>query len=813
MGSGGAKAHESFTVAPTTVAIATEALDDEAPAAVADALAPVLSAALASDAPIADLYAGLCQAVEGANAQLAAAATDGTAAADDVAAAQGAIKDATGVFLKSLPAEELHVLAADAGFVHPHLVGLSGTGDHPLVHWLDPAYPPGSPSKAKIAAKADERYAQLAAGETVGGLSLADVQALEALVGVSPPPTATSWTASAADIVALQAAVTNHAIGFQSTTGPERAAALAALIDAENRLVTAECPDLGSHVAEAAAAATAHVTKAVGHYHATRDILGPAVEAAIADGRMTTVDAKFLSPSEQIALLRHATAADERTTLTATAAERSAHLASALEHQPTLVQAYKPGAAMQLPPLTDPGSEAALLTVATAAQHTFTAADQAKGWLSSADLSADERQALWAYSYGGAAQVTTAFRMWAKGQPLTSLRDAATKLGLENAAAANRAQIQNYIAGQWDSSHNPAAIQTSVSAAVGAPKSKKPPSTPSLAGVPANVVQLAKATPPAAPDSFGARHAVLVAALKHHTASHAGLPERVPQDQIESWAFTAAEKSTALGGAHSKSLHTAPDGSTWMFKPDKTAHGARAHAEMAASEVLHAVGLPSVPVRIATIKGQSGAIQPLLAGATPLASQPSAWSQADVDAIVRLHVGAWAIGDHDGHANNVLRTAAGGLVPCDQGQAFKYFGRDKLSADYHPNATFGASNPVFHQAYAAAKSGGLATGVKIRPEAALPVIAAFERLDDAQYRAMLHSTAHEGAKRDVHWAAEMRKRAAKRHGVTASQVSHTQVAEEFLDYAVSRKNGLRTAFTAFFAGEGFAGAAKLAQVA
>jgi hypothetical protein len=189
----------------------------------------------------------------------------------------------------------------------------------------------------------------------------------------------------------------------------------------------------------------------------------------------------------------------------------------------------------------------------------------------------------------------------------------------------------------------------------------------------------------------------------------------------------------------------------------------------------------------------------------------SSWSQADVDAMVRYHVGSWAIGDHDAKPDNILRTPGGGLVPIDHGQAFKFYGHDKLDSTYHPNGQFGAGRPVYNQAYEAAKKGSLAPGVRVRPEASLPVIAALEAVPDTQYRALLHETAHQGAKQKVSWYDAMRSRAAKAHSDLAP--SDTQVADAFLDYACERKNRLRADFAEFFTREGFSHEALAAQLA
>jgi hypothetical protein len=79
-------------------------------------------------------------------------------------------------------------------------------------------------------------------------------------------------------------------------------------------------------------------------------------------------------------------------------------------------------------------------------------------------------------------------------------------------------------------------------------------------------------------------------------------------------------KAAVLGEMHAKTVHAGPDGGTWLFKPDKQVRGARAHAEATASALLHAGGVPSVPVYAVTIGGKQGAAQPLIASsAAPVA--------------------------------------------------------------------------------------------------------------------------------------------------------------------------------------------------
>lgn len=261
---------------------------------------------------------------------------------------------------------------------------------------------------------------------------------------------------------------------------------------------------------------------------------------------------------------------------------------------------------------------------------------------------------------------------------------------------------------------------------------------------------------------------------------------------------------------HTKSVHTGPDGNKWMFKPDHQAKGAKASAEAAASSIFAAAGVPAVPVYTATINGKNGVVQPLVPNAVQLSPDTSSWTQSDIDALVRAHVVSWTIGDHDGNHANIIKTPAGGLVPVDAGQAFKYFGKDKLATDYHPNAKYGSPLPAHHQAYKGYKSGELAKGVKINPAVAHPVIANIEKIPDSQWRAMLHSAAHQGAKSsEISWVPTMRKQAANKHGIPEKSVSTNQIADAFLDHACERKKNLRSAFTKFFEDLGVDGVAAL----
>lgn len=817
MGGGGRKVHEAYAVHPAAAVPAGEglaaAVEAVVPASVAGFEEALAALEQAAGEPQPAGYQQLKDLTKAALAAHAEAVADGWSpelAADGLKA----VRARTRAWLSSLPVADLQALAATEGFEHPTLVGLhpSQGAPHPLVHWLDPAYDAHLPSKLGIQAKATERHAKLAAGGTVAGLTLADVQAAEAALPKPAPPGV--WTATPAQVVEAMADVNRALADLDWAGGPgEVGPRLAAVIDAENHLARAACPEMGPGLEAARGSVRAAVDKALEQTPAYRRerAIGELVARARKEGAIGEAEAAFLSRDQQLDLLRLSTPEAQRTGLSKLASERQARV----EELAALREHYLARKDLSGIDASTPGGREHLAELAGAAGSYFAKRAEVAGWAQGIpglpELTAVHGP-LWAAASPhnpDAASLTASFRAWAKGQKLADLRAVATDLGMDPEGA-SRAQIQNYIAASWDPKHDKAKIQAAVAAAKGAKAVGKPAPVPKTVAASAPLSAGGHLAAPVPPTSFTAKHLQVVAALRAHRAVAQDLPVRPSQADVDGWSFGPGMPAS-LGGTHAKTLHEAPDGSMWLFKPDRGPAGARAHAEAAASEILHRAGVPSVGVYVKRLGGRVGSIQPLVAGATQLPQDPGSWSQADVDSIVRYHVAAWAVGDHDGNHTNVLRTPSGGLLPVDQGQAFKFYGRDRLDVAYHPNGSYGAPRPVFHEAYLAAKEGRLAPGVTIRPEAALPAIKALERIPDAQYRAILRPVAARGVKDGVAWVGPMRKAAQKR--LKRTNVTDEEVAEEFLRHACERKSALRSAFAAFFTSLGFASGTKLSKVA
>jgi hypothetical protein len=708
--------------------------------------------------------------------------------------------------LASLDEQQLQKIAKDQGFLYPELVGLNHApgANHALVHWLDPHYFMDLDSKTKIQAKAQERFTQLCSGQTVAGKTLADVD--HSGYGSS------TWTVSQEQYTALCSTLNQQAEAFTSLPANERAQALAQMIDAENKIFAAQIPWVQTaSLSGSKAEATVKVDEVLASVNPYSPDCKAALEAAQKKGDILDVQVDVLSGMSALQLARASVPQAEKNEIIMVADNRLAQLGNAkLWHEKLLspggLVAFTDEGKMVMPSAV--GGKAKpedVVAMANAAQKYFEAKKDVSSWLTQVP----DPGALFSKISGADAHgtplapdaLTKKFKSWTVGQDKATLLEAAEVLGMQDTESATKTQAKAYIAGVWAKGAGSGSTYSGLDASTPAAVAKKTavPTPASSSPGPKNSMPAASAV---TKTSFGGHHAKLMEALKHYSGAAVDVPKPVDAKAVATHDFGSGTSATGLGGVHSKSLHTGPDGGQWLFKPDKKTGGARAAAEAAASQIFQAAGVSAVPVYTAKVGGHTGAVQPMVKGASALPSEPKAWTQADVDHMVRAHVAQWVFGDHDSHPGNILKTPSGGLVPIDAGQAFKHYGTDKLSLDYHPNASFGAPRPAYQQAYQAAAKGGLADGVKIKPAVAHPVIKQLESIPDSQWRAMLHATAHQGAKNSqIGWVPHMRKRAATKHKIPDSKVTSDQIAEAFLDHACERKNGLRQAFTSFFGKE------------
>ena len=140
-----------------------------------------------------------------------------------------------------------------------------------------------------------------------------------------------------------------------------------------------------------------------------------------------------------------------------------------------------------------------------------------------------------------------------------------------------------------------------------------------------------------------------------------------------------------IGGSHNVGLLIDGDGKKWVWK-----WGAESinRAEEAASRIGRLlIGPNHVPaVKVVEWNGQSGALMEFREGeelSNNHSNPPTSKLNSFVPDVMHQHVYDWIISNHDSHAGNFL--LSGKFVSIDKGQAWRFFGQDKLDADYQPN--------------------------------------------------------------------------------------------------------------------------------
>lgn len=715
-----------------------------------------------------------------------------------------AVKAETRGWLADLEPHELRAIAAQEGFQYPLLVSGGNPNDtkkQSLVYWLDPAYEPASFSKQQIQQKALERFADLESGVITDhkGVTYQDVLAdgpdAAAAAGLASPQhlqQAEGWTCDAAALAELE------------QSKPTFAATPAEWVEHNWKVAAAQPGDGITAEGLEQAKQNLHVPKTA-HYVPDDEmaqlaqITGRSEEALRLAGHVER--AKLLDPHTSVGEIQQ---------LEMQYQQLAADLTKFKEQRDANVQLWQQFAA-------DPSPENAkklkegwqavdaqcdAMGVNLAAAHTKLRRLHGHSTPPSTVLPA----------FGDKKLDETTLRTELKGMPLGQLRTVAADLGMGDKAQppATRAAVQNYIIGDFvDSSMLKSDAIGKVDAKVN-PPTLSAPSTPPTPPTPPPLSSAEPGGPPtgkskvSAPKVTGGgvagskayatpwnkQLAALESQLSQGLAARADIPAR-DDAKIAAMQFTEVGGPGVSGGSHSTSGLVGEDGSKWFGKPyGSSGSKARVAAEAVASQVKEDLGVETVPVYARNVNGKPMAVQPIVEGSQTLTPDVGDLGQAEVNTVVRNHVADWLVGDHDGNEQNWLQTPSGGLVRCDHGQSFKFYGEDKPSPSWNPNENYGT--PVAKRVLVEHKGGALPSGAQVDPAAALDVVQAAEATPSHKWRERLRPVAEAGAGNpDVTWANKMRQRVAKRDGVPADQVGTQQVVEEFLDVADERRQSVR----------------------
>ena len=148
----------------------------------------------------------------------------------------------------------------------------------------------------------------------------------------------------------------------------------------------------------------------------------------------------------------------------------------------------------------------------------------------------------------------------------------------------------------------------------------------------------------------------------------------------------------------------------------------------------------------------------------------------------------WLFANRDAHVGQYIRDQNGDLVGIDKGQACKYFGRDRLDYNFHPN--YYAREPIYNNLWREYAQGAPGQMLDPRKGELGQFVARLQDLPDDQLRSMFHPYAAAAADAGLLATGAMRGHPVDpMRGLSAPTIPEND-PEAFLDALVARKNNL-----------------------
>lgn len=240
-------------------------------------------------------------------------------------------------------------------------------------------------------------------------------------------------------------------------------------------------------------------------------------------------------------------------------------------------------------------------------------------------------------------------------------------------------------------------------------------------------------------------------------------------------------------GTHGATVYKMPGGGNYLVKgPKDVKDQFLVTLDEAASKLQQASGLKTPDTFIGTVGGKRQSIQ-VMFDAQDAFNGPihvKDLKPKDLETVQKHQVLDWLMSNHDGHHGQFLRTKDGELVGIDKGQAFRWFGQDRLDWDFHPNAYYGTPEPVYNtmwREFAQGKSGDM---LDPKHGALAKYIQDLKAIPDAELRELFRPYAEQAAARSRLAAPQQ-----SFPGVIKPKVKANDV-DAFLDALVERKNNL-----------------------
>ena len=238
-----------------------------------------------------------------------------------------------------------------------------------------------------------------------------------------------------------------------------------------------------------------------------------------------------------------------------------------------------------------------------------------------------------------------------------------------------------------------------------------------------------------------------------------------------------------LGGTGEMHSYIDETGQEWLFKPAQSKAGKpeafRAYVQEAGYKVQAIIDPDTaVPVGTGELGGKFGAFQKRITTVNDKIDLKHWQYTSDqlppgtAAQLQREHVTDWLLANFDSHGGNFVMDEAGRLIGTDKEQAFRYIkeiGAQQMSYTYHPNATYGETEPIYNTLFRRFAKGE----IDLDLQDTLTYIKRVEAIPDEQYREIFRNYAE-------------------------ALYGKGKEAEELLDLIVERKNRLREDYRQFF---------------
>jgi hypothetical protein len=165
--------------------------------------------------------------------------------------------------------------------------------------------------------------------------------------------------------------------------------------------------------------------------------------------------------------------------------------------------------------------------------------------------------------------------------------------------------------------------------------------------------------------------------------------------------YDLAPTNIHTDSTHGAEVHSNGQGQNWLVKHPSWDESWPAPLDVATAQLQQRSGLPTPEIHQVNMNGVPTAVHRMIPGAQKAFPNKGNishenMSPEDIMTLQKHNVLDWLIANHDSHPGQFIRDGQGQLIGIDKGQAFKHMGVDQLDHNFHPNAAYGETEPIYN---------------------------------------------------------------------------------------------------------------------